>query len=94
MDKPIYVGFAVPELCKMRMHETYFDKLQPCFGHEIIQCHYIDTHAFDLSVKTKSIIKHLKTLEHFFDFSNLDENYGTFSNENKKEIGKFKIETI
>ena len=28
-DKPIYLGFAVLELSKMLMYETYYDKLQP-----------------------------------------------------------------
>ena len=32
-------------------------------------------------------------MEDIFDFSNLDDNYELFSNENKKGIGKFKIET-
>ena len=34
MDKPIYLGFAVLELSKLHMYETYYDKLQPCFGEE------------------------------------------------------------
>ena len=32
MDKPIYLGFAVLELSKLLMYETYYDKLQPYFG--------------------------------------------------------------
>ena len=31
MDKPIYLGFAVLELSKLHMYETYYDKLQPYF---------------------------------------------------------------
>ena len=30
MGKPIYLGFAVLELSKLHMYETYYDKLQPC----------------------------------------------------------------
>ena len=29
MDKPFYLGFAVLELSKLLMYETYYDKLQP-----------------------------------------------------------------
>ena len=29
MDKAIYVGFAVLELSKLHMYETYYDTLQP-----------------------------------------------------------------
>ena len=93
MDKPIYLGFSVLELSKLLMYETYYDKLQPYFGQENIQLHYMDTDSFVLSVNTKDIIKDLKNLEDIFDFSNLDKNIELFSNKNKKVIGKFKIET-
>ena len=93
MDKAIYVGFAILELSKLHMYETYYDTLQPYFGQENVQLHYIDTDGMILSMKTKDIIKDLKNLEDIFDFSNLDENHELFSNKNKKVIGKFKIET-
>ena len=93
MDKPIYLGFSVLELRKLLMYKTYYDKLQPYFGQENIQLHYMDTDSFVLSVNTKDIIKDLKNLEDIFDFSNLDENDELFSNKNNKVIGKFKIET-
>ena len=92
MDKPIYLGFTVLELSKLLMYETYYNKLQPYFGHENIQLHYMDTDSFILSVNTKDIIKDLKNLEDIFDFSNLDENHELFSNKNNKVIGKFKNE--
>ena len=93
MDEPIYLGFTVLELSKLLMYETYYDKLQPHFGQENIQLHYMDTDSFILSVNTKDIIKYLKNLEDIFDFSNLDKTHKLFSNKNKKVIGKFKIET-
>ena len=93
MDKPIYLGFTVLELSKLHMYETYYDKLQPYFGQENIQLHYMDTGSFVLSVNTKDIVKDLKKLEDIFDFSNLDKNHELYSNKNEKVIGFFKIET-
>ena len=93
MDNPIYLGFAVLELSKLHMYETYYDELQPYFGQENIQLHYMSTDSFVLSVNTNVIIKDLKNLEDTFDFSNLNENHELFCNKNKKVIGKFKIET-
>ena len=93
MDKAIYVGFTILELSKLHMYETYYDTLQPYFGQENLQLHYIDTDGMILSMKTKNIIKDLKNLEDFFDFSNLDKNHELYSEKNKKVIGKFKIET-
>ena len=93
MDKPIYLGFYVLKLSKLLMYETYYDTLQPYFGQEKIQLHYMDTDSFVLSVNTEDIIKDLKNLENIFDFSNLDKNHKLFSKKNKKVIGKFKMET-
>ena len=44
-------------------------------------------------LNTKNIIQDLYNLKDNFDFSNLDENHKLFSIENKKVLGKFKIET-
>ena len=63
MDKAIYVGFAILELSKLHMYETYYDTLQPYFGQENLQLHYIDTDGMILSTKTENIIKDLKNLE-------------------------------
>ena len=93
MDKAIYVGFAILELSKLHMYETYYDTLQPYFGQENLQLHYIDTDGMILSMKTKDIFKDLKNLEDIFDFSNLDKNHELYSNKNIEVIGKFKIET-
>ena len=92
MDKAIYVGFAILELIKLHMYETYYDTLQPYFGQENLLLRYIDTDGMILSMRTENIIKDLKNLEDIFDFSNLDENHELFSNKNKKVIGKIKIE--
>ena len=89
MDKPIYLGFAVLELSKLHMYETYYDKLQPYFGQENFQLHYIDTDAFVLSVYTKDNVNDLKNLEDIFDFSKLDENHELFSEKNKERVGFF-----
>ena len=42
--------------------EKYFDKLQPYFGPEKNQVHYMDTDIFALTSETKNIIKDLKNL--------------------------------
>ena len=75
MDKPIYVGYSILELSKLRMYETYYDKSQPYFGVENLQLHYLDTNGMILSMNTKDIVNDLKNLEDIFDFSILDENH-------------------
>ena len=79
LDTPIYAGFAMLELSKPHMYETYYDKLQPDFGQEDIQLHYMDADSFVLGMKSENFIKDSKHLEVMFDFSNLDENHELFS---------------
>ena len=69
------------------MCETYYVILQPYFGKENIQSHYIDNNSFIISVNTKDLIKELKNL------NILNKSDELFSNKNKKVIGKFKKET-
>ena len=68
MNKAIHVGFAILELSKLHMYETYYDTLQPYFGQENLQLHYIDTDGMFLSMKTKYIIKDLKKFRRYFWF--------------------------
>ena len=84
MDKAIYVGFAISELSKLHMYETYYDTLQPYFGQKNLQLHYIDTDGMILSMQTQNIINDLKNLEDIFDFSNLDENHELLSEKKQK----------
>ena len=93
MDKPIYLGSAILELSKLHMYETYYDILQPYFGQENLQLHYMDTDSFVLSVNKIDINSDLKNLEHVFDFSNFDEKHELFGNKNKKLVGFSKSET-
>ena len=93
MDKHIYLGCAVLELCKLLMYETYYDKLQPYFGQKNLQLHSMYFDSFVLGINSKDIIKGFKNIEDVIDFSNLDENRDLYSKKNKKVMGKFKIET-
>ena len=52
MDKPIYLGFSALELSKL-MYESYYDKIQPYFGEENINCHYMDSVTGDTPVLLK-----------------------------------------
>ena len=72
MDRPIYLGFAILELSKLHMYETYYDKLQPYFGQENNQWHYMGCDSFVLNLKTENDGIDLKNLEDTFDFSNLE----------------------
>ena len=84
------MGFSTLELSKLDMYETYYDKLQPYYGQEYIQFHYIGTDAFGLSVNTNDIFRKLKNLEDIFDFSNPYKNLELFSKQTRKLLANSK----
>ena len=90
MDKPIYVVFAILELGKLHMYETYSNNLQPCFGGENLQLNYVDTDGMILSLRTENNVNDLKNLEDLSNFSILYENYEILSNKNKKLLVNIK----
>ena len=92
--KPIYVGFCVLELSKLLTYEWHYDKMQPYFGESCLQLHYLDTDSFIFSFKPiKSLSEDLKHFKEDFDFSDLDPSHELYSKDNRKVIGKMKLET-
>ena len=76
------------------MYEWYYDKMQPYFGEDNLELHYLDTDSFIFSFKPiKSLIEDLKYFKEDFDFSDLDPSHELYSEANKKVIGKMKLET-
>ena len=53
----------------------------------------MDCERFVLNIKFIDILNGLKNLKDVFDFSKLEKDHEKFSNENKKIVRKFKIET-
>ena len=93
--KPIYVGFSVLELSKHLKYEWYYDKMQPYFGEDNLELHYLDTDSFIFSFKPiKSLIEGLKHFKEDFVFSDLDPSHELYSKVNKNIIGKMKLETL
>ena len=76
------------------MYEWYYDEMQACFGEDNLELHYLDTDSFIFSFKPiKSLIEDLKYFKEDFDFSGLDPSHELYSKDNKKVIGKMKLET-
>ena len=73
MDKPIYLGFAILDLSRILMHETYYAKLQQCFGRENIHLLYMGTDSFVFSMNTKDKIGDLRKLGEIFDLIKLEK---------------------
>ena len=55
MDESIYLDFAILEMIKFLMFESYYDKSQPFYGEKNIQSHYMDRVFKDTPIKFKLI---------------------------------------
>ena len=82
------------ELSKLLMYEGYYDKMQPYFGEDNLELHYLDTDSIIFSLKPiKSFIEDLKHFKEDFYFNDLDPSHELYSEANKKVIAKMKLET-
>ena len=74
MKKPLAVGFAILELSKLSMYQSY-DKFKEHFGWKNLKLCFSDTDSFLLSVKCDNLIEKLKSIEHMFDFSKYENDH-------------------
>ena len=56
MNKPIYLGLSILELCKIIMHEFWYDYVKSKCMDNARLC-YMDTDSFVINVKTKDFYK-------------------------------------
>ena len=91
LNKPIPVGMIVLERSKKIVIDFFYDVILEKFpGAELILS---DTDSLLLKVYTDDLIGALRDIKHLCDFSNLPTTHPLFSEENKDEPGKWKLET-
>lgn len=103
-NKPIYVGFAVLELSKIRMYDFHYNLMKKKFnGADQLKLCYMDTDSFIYFIKTDDYYEDMKeTIHqtyptgdiHIFDTSNYNpQNAYGYQLMNKKVLGAMKDET-
>ena len=58
-NKPIYIGFVVLELSKLKMYQTYYEYFKPKFG-ERVNLLYTDTDSFVLRIESEDLYEEIK----------------------------------
>ena len=56
MDKPIYLGLSILDLCKTVMYEFWYDYIKPKYQNNVKLC-YMDTDSFIINIKTEDFYK-------------------------------------
>ena len=54
MNKPVYLGLSLLELCKILMYEFWYDYVKPKSDEKAKLC-YMDTDSFIVYIKTDDI---------------------------------------
>ena len=91
MIKPLAVGFAILELSKLFMYQSY-DKFKEHFGRENLKLCFSDTDSFLFSVKCDNLVEQLKSIEHIFDFSKYENDHELYDNSRANHLFYFKDE--
>ena len=73
MNKPVYVGQAVLDICKTLTYEFWYDCIIPKYGDKVKLC-YMDTDSFIFHVKTDDFYGDVMSdLEKWYDTSKIDQ---------------------
>ena len=94
MNKPLYLGMSILDICKTIMYEFSYDYVKPKYKDKAKLC-YIHTYIFVINIFTEDFFEDINNdVERCFDTCNYDENdkRPLQIGANKKVIGMFKDE--
>ena len=92
MNKPIYLGLSILDICKITMYEFWYDFIKSKYGSSAKLC-YMDTDSFVINIKTKDFYKDIAMdVKERFDTSNCIYDRPIPIGVNKKVVGLMKDE--
>ena len=84
MNKPIYLGLPILEICRTLMYEFWYDYMKAKYDDNVKLC-YMDTDSFIMHIKTEDFYKDIANdVEKRFDTSNYEVNRPLPTGKNKK----------
>ena len=73
MNKPVYLGLSILEICKTLMYEFWYDYIKPKYQNNAKLC-YMDTDSFIINIKTEDCYGDIANdVEKRFDTSNYED---------------------
>ena len=92
MNKPVYLGQAILDLCKIVMYEFHYDGMAPKYGKKLDLC-YMDTDSLSYNIKLEDFYKDIaEDVPARFDTSGYNPDRPLPVGLNKKVIGLMKDE--
>lgn len=93
LDKPIYIGFTVLEISKLRLYELYFSYFKKIYDSKCTLL-YTDTDSLYLYIETPNIQRDIQhNFTNIMDLSNFEKSHPLFCETNKGRLGTLKNET-
>ena len=89
LNKSIYIGIAVLDLNRWKMHDFHYNFIKKNFDAELL---FTDTDSLAYEIKSKDAYEEFFKRKDLFDFSNYSKDSKFFNETNKKVIGKMKDE--
>ena len=91
-NKPIYIGFVVLELSKLKMYKTYYEYLKPKFG-DRMELLYTDTDSFILQIESENLYEEIEDdVKKYYDTRKYPKHSPLFTEENAFKLGCLKDE--
>ena len=90
LNKPVYVGFTILELSKLKMYKFHYDWTLKTF--DGVKLLFTDTDSLVYEIKGSNVYDICCKDKHLFDFSGYSKDSKYYCNANKKVVGKFKDE--
>lgn len=91
LNKPIYVGFSVLELSKVKMMDFHYNYIQKKYGSKAKLC-ITDTDSLVYHIETEDVYEDFYKDKELFDFSDFSKDSKFHCDDNKKVVGVFKEE--
>ena len=89
VNKPIYVGFCILELCKLLMYKFHYDYVCDNFDARLL---FTDTDSLVYEIKGNNVYEQCFKNKNFFHFSGYSKDSMYYDISNKKVLGKMKDE--
>lgn len=94
LNSPIFIGYSVLELAKLRMYELYYSHIKKHYKNRC-KLLYTDTDSMFLRVQTDCAYTDMKTkFSHILDLSNFPPNHIAYNDQNRGKLGFLKNESI
>ncbi|GFV92207.1 uncharacterized protein TNCV_1896431 [Trichonephila clavipes] len=93
LDKPIYIGFTVLEISKLRLNELYFSYFKKFYDSKCTLL-YTDTDSLSMHIETPNVYDDIQhNFTEIMDLSNFEKGHPLFNETNKGRLGTLKSET-